>query len=66
MNPMLRGRRDPGIISFMEHMEHPEHTKEGKDPIAEMVECMNKKDLAGCLRTLANHFEAKETEDTPV
>lgn len=66
MHPKFtRQRGDTGILSYMDSMEGPKEEPK-KDSVTEMIECMQKKDLAGCLRTLANHFEAEETEDTPV
>ena len=66
MHPKMMRGKDSGIISYMDSVHGPEEEPKKKDSVVEMIECMQKQDLAGCLRTLANHFEAEETEDTPV
>ena len=49
------------MVVFSEREEHKE--KPQTDPILDMIDCMRKKDIHGCLMALATHFSKESNEE---
>jgi hypothetical protein len=58
MHPALMGKKPDGMIIIAEKEE-----KGSSDPIMDMIDCMRKKDIQGCLMALAHHFATESNED---
>jgi len=61
MHPALMGKKPSGMVVFSGREEHKE--KPQTDPILDMIDCMRKKDIHGCLMALATHFSKESNEE---